>query len=172
MATVGRGRRPKPAALRIVDSDRNEPRGLTVPIPPDMPQAPAFLHAYAVEEWDRQAPTLYSLGVLTEPDQMALAAWCQCVARWRDAEERLKEYARKEAEAAARGEGENTGGLVETTDKGNRIQSVLLNVANAAMRDMLRFAAEFGMTPSARARIEGKGNAEKTDPIRKKYFKR
>jgi phage terminase small subunit len=40
------------------------------------------------------------------------------------------------------------------------------------MRDMLRFAAEFGMTPSARARIEGKGNAEAVDPIRKKYFKR
>ena len=166
MGTIGRGRRPKPTRLRIVDTDNGEHAGgLDVVIPPDMPQPPEFLHPYAIEEWARQAPTLYALGVLTDVDQMALAGWCQCVGRWRLAEELLKADMKK-------AKAKDGGGFVSTTDKGNQVQSVLLTVANSAMRDMLRYAAEFGMTPSARARIEGTGNAEAVDPIRKKYFKR
>jgi P27 family predicted phage terminase small subunit len=48
-----------------------------------------------------------------------------------------------------------TGGLMIRTTNGNAVQNPLIGVANKAMADMVRYAAEFGMTPSARSRIQG-----------------
>ena len=155
------GRKRTPRALRIVKSDRETDDG-GLDVPPDMPEMPKFLHPYAQEEWRSITPTLYSLGVLTFLDKGAIAGYCQAFARWRYAEERLALEAAKDLE---------TGGIVATTDNGNKIQSVFFNVAAAAMRDMLKFAAEFGMTPSARARIEGK-RGEPADAIATKFFKK
>lgn len=153
------GRPNIPTALRTVKpGEEVEPS-----LPPDMPPCPDFLHAYAKQEWAELSPTLYSLGVLTSLDQKALAGYCQAVARWRLAEEKLAQ--------AAEADGEKQGAMVATTDAGNKVQSVLFTIAAAAMRDMLKFAAEFGMTPSARARIEGK-RGEAPDQKSAKYFKR
>jgi len=160
---MNRGRPTLPKALRKAKKNDAEPEGDEddAPPPADMPLCPDFLHRYAKEEWAAIAPALYSIGVLTDMDQHALAGYCQAVARWRKAEELLSK--------AAQVEGETAGGMVATTDAGNKVQSVLFTVANGAMRDMLRFAAEFGMTPSARARIEGKRGAVPDTP-RSKYF--
>jgi P27 family predicted phage terminase small subunit len=49
-------------------------------------------------------------------------------------------------------------GLVVKTKSGNIIQNPLVGVANKAMADVVRYAAEFGMTPSARSRIEVGGS--------------
>lgn len=153
------GRLRTPTALRTVKpGEEREPS-----LPPDMPPCPDFLHPYAKEEWAELSPVLYSLGVLTSLDQKALAGYCQAVARWRLAEEKLAQ--------AAEADAEKQGAMVATTDNGNKVQSVLFTIAAAAMRDMLKFAAEFGMTPSARARIEGK-SGKTPDPVAGKYFKR
>lgn len=44
--------------------------------------------------------------------------------------------------------------LVVWTGNGNLIQNPLVGISRRAAADMLRFAAEFGMTPSARSRID------------------
>ena len=44
-------------------------------------------------------------------------------------------------------------GLTETTDKGNVIQRALVGIANKAKLDVIKCSIEFGMTPSARARV-------------------
>lgn len=46
-----------------------------------------------------------------------------------------------------------TGGLMIRTKNGNAIQNPLVGTANKAMADMMRYAVEFGMTPSARTRV-------------------
>jgi P27 family predicted phage terminase small subunit len=43
--------------------------------------------------------------------------------------------------------------MVQVTKSGNIIQHTLLGVANKAAADMVRYASEFGLTPSARARL-------------------
>jgi len=48
--------------------------------------------------------------------------------------------------------------MIKTTN-GNAIQNPLVGMANRAMADMVRYATEFGMTPSSRSRIAGN-----TDP--------
>ena len=48
---------------------------------------------------------------------------------------------------------ELTSGLMIKTTNGNAIQNPLIGTANKAARDMVRYASEFGLTPSARARV-------------------
>ena len=48
-----------------------------------------------------------------------------------------------------------TEGLILRTKSGNVIQNPLVGAANKAMADMVRYAAEFGLTPSSRTRVSG-----------------
>ena len=57
-----------------------------------------------------------------------------------------------------------TGGLMIKTSNGNAIQNPLVGTANKAASDMMRYAAEFGMTPSARTRIETQASDQNADP--------
>ena len=40
------------------------------------------------------------------------------------------------------------------TSNGNLVQNPLVGTANKAMSEMMRYAVEFGMTPSARSRVD------------------
>jgi len=76
------------------------------------------------------------LGLLTNIDRVALAAYCQAYARWVEAEKGIKKS-----------------GLIVKTKDGNIIQSPLVGIANTAMKLVHKFLIEFGMTPSSRSRI-------------------
>jgi P27 family predicted phage terminase small subunit len=76
------------------------------------------------------------MGVLTGADMAAFAGYCQNYARWKEAEEHLTED-----------------GPAFEDSKGKVQHSPYLRVSEAARRDMLRFASEFGLTPSSRSRI-------------------
>lgn len=106
---------------------------------------PDHLADEAKVEWGRVGHELFQLGVLTNIDRGALAAYCQAYARWVKAERAIVKMAEHD---------ELTGGLMIKTSNGNAVQNPLVGVANKAMADMMRYAAEFGMTPSARSRIE------------------
>jgi P27 family predicted phage terminase small subunit len=61
-------------------------------------------------------------------------------------------------------------GLLTKTAKGNIIQNPLVGIANKAAADVVRFASELGMSPSARARVSVTLPAG-ADPAQK-YFDR
>jgi len=82
--------------------------------------------------------------VLTVVDFHPLAAYCAAYARWRTAEEALTEMAKRDPVLS---------GLMIRTRAGSPIQNPLVATAAKAASDMVRYAAEFGLTPSARARI-------------------
>ena len=52
-----------------------------------------------------------------------------------------------------------TGGLMIKTSNGNAIQNPLAGTANKAASDLVRYAIEFGMTPSARVRLSVDGSS-------------
>ena len=79
---------------------------------------------------------LHRLGLLTEIDGQALATYCQTWARWREAEQKIKEY-----------------GMVIKGKGGYPVISPYVAVANPAMHQMRAFLMEFGMTPSSRSRV-------------------
>lgn len=132
------GRPKKPTNLKKLQGNpgkrnlnKNEPQPKI-----EIPKPPSFLEGYALEEWNRVTPMLERLGLLSSLDVMELAAYCQCVDRWRQAEEKIKSE-----------------GMVDTTSNGNVIQSPYVGIANKAMVQMHQFLCQFGMTPAARSSV-------------------
>lgn len=104
-----------------------------------LPEPPSHLSDPARAEWDRVGPELEALGLVSELDRAALAAYCQAYGRWVQAEERLRELGDE--------------GLIETTSSGYKQIGVWLQISNRAVEQMAKFLAEFGMSPSARSRV-------------------
>ena len=143
---MARGRKPKPTHLKLITGNPGR-RALNTkePSPPSaLPSPPTHLNDEAKVEWDRVAEDLYRIGILTNIDRAVLAAYCQAYGRWVSAELVLADMAKND---------EVTRGLTVETINGNILQNPMVGMANKAMADMVRYAAEFGMTPSARSRI-------------------
>ena len=148
----GPGRPRKPTGLHVIDGTARKDRMLpNEPKPePVRPSCPTWLAKEAKREWRRIAAELESLGLLTRVDRAALAAYCQCYARWVEAEAELVPFS-----------GDGRMQLTTTTDKGNVIQHPAVGIANKAMAEMRAFLTEFGMTPAARTRINAKPREDK-----------
>ncbi len=152
-----RGRKPAPTHLKLVKGTRKSRINAKEPQPaPALPSVPEHLSAEAKVEWQRVAQELYDLGILTHVDRGVLAAYCQAYGRWQRAEQAIAEMQKRE---------QTPGGVfVISTVSGNLIQNPMIGVANKAMGDMVRYAAELGMTPSARSRIEAERREAPADP--------
>ena len=109
-----------------------------------LPSPPPELCDDAKVEWGRISEELYRLKLLSGIDRAALAAYCQAYGRWVQAERGIRKMAEKDP---------LTGGMMIKTTNGNVVQNPLVGIANKAMSDVVRYAAEFGMTPSARSRM-------------------
>ena len=109
---------------------------------PECPEPPPFVTGYAADEWWRVAPELWRLGLLRLTDVMPLATYCTAYRCWRMAEEALARMA----------EGDNHGLLIKSVS-GEARKNPLTKIAADAAADMVRYAAEFGMTPVARSRV-------------------
>lgn len=140
------GTKPRPTRLKLITGNpgkrplnRYEPAARA-----SLPAPPAHLTDDALEEWRRVAAELHRLGLLSEIDRTALAAYAQAYGRWVKAERALSRMAEKDL---------LTGGLMIRTSNGNAIQNPLVGTANAAAAAMMKYAVELGMTPSARTRI-------------------
>jgi len=135
-----RGRKPKPTALKISQGNPGRrPLNTREPHPEvGIPERPAHLGPEACAEWDRVTAILQVLGIITKIDRAALAAYCVAFARWVEAEQKLKEQ----------------GLVVRAPQTGYPMQNPYLSIANTAMTQMIRLAAEFGMTPSSRSRLQ------------------
>lgn len=145
MAT--RGRKPKPTNLKILEGNpgkrplnQNEPKPIG-----NLPLCPDWLEDEAKIEWDRMAPIMGQLGILSELDMTAFAGYCQSYARWKEAEEFLTQH-----------------GSIVKTPNGYLQQVPQVSIAQTNMKIMLKFCAEFGLTPSARSRIVS-GDKDKAD---------
>lgn len=145
------GRKPRPTALRRRNGNPGK-RGHNPAEPgaPDaLPRCPDHLSAAAKKEWRRLATPLHRMGVLTVTDRAALAAYCQCWARWVEAELRLAETP-----------------LLLKTPSGYVQQSPWLSVSNKQRDLMGRYMAELGLTPASRTRVAMNQGAGSEDKVR------
>ncbi len=157
------GRKPKPTALRLIDGNRGK-RAVNkaeAVVALAEPTPPAFLCDDAKVEWGRVCSALYAAGLMTELDRAALAAYCAAYGRWAQAERAINRIAAKDKLNAA---------LMIKTTSGNAIQNPLVGIANKAKADMVRYAAEFGMTPSARSRVNATPEEREQENKAARYF--
>ena len=138
-----RGRKPSPTAIRLLRGNPGR-RRLNADEPTPTVQAdlaaPAWLDVEAQAEWARVAPILGRLGVLSEIDGDALAAYCESWTTWKAATQKIRQF----------------GMVVKSTkDRDLPIISPYVKIAHNALTQMRALLVEFGMTPSARARVHG-----------------
>lgn len=138
-----RGRKPVPTSIRLLRGNpRKHPVNAREPKPAPMPanlEPPGWLDESAQIEWRRVAPMLGRLGVLTETDADALAAYCEAFTTWKQATHKLREFGLVVKQSTAAG--------------ALPVMSPYVKIAHHAMQQMRAFLVEFGMTPSSRARI-------------------
>lgn len=146
------GPKPVPTELKIIHGNPGKrPLNESEPKPDvELPSCPPHLDECAVDEWNRIAKELLKIGLLTNVDRSALAAYCQVYSRWVSAEEGLKETS-----------------PILIGDKGGHYQNPLLHVANKALDQMKSFLVEFGMTPSSRTRLSVPKSAKDSSAVAK-----
>ena len=98
----------------------------------------------ALREWRRVVKELGTLRVISKLDRSALAAYCSAYGRWAAATGALNWVAA----------GCDYGGLLIETSNGNLIQNPLFGIQRRAADDVVRYSAEFGLTPSSRTRLK------------------
>lgn len=139
MARTGRPR--KPTILKIIQGNpgkRPLPKNEPSPRPPSKSELapPEVLDLDAKKEWNRIAPELDRMGLLTKLDRTILAAYCDNYSRWIKAAKELKAT-----------------GLTVEGAKGGEITSPFIKIVRDAQAACHRFAVEFGFTPASRTRI-------------------
>lgn len=133
-----RGRKPKPTGLKVLEGNPGK-RALNEYEPrPEKkaPKCPSWLEPEAKKEWRRMCKVLETIGVLTQVDAAAFAGYCQAYARWKEAEEFLSKH-----------------GTIFKTPSGYIQQVPQVSIAQTYLKIMKDFCSEFGLTPSARSRI-------------------
>jgi P27 family predicted phage terminase small subunit len=121
--------------------NNHEPKPELAALPPPCPE---FLDDYARAEWKRVAPELFRLRLLTRVDVAVLAAYCFSYSQWRTAAETLKAMGANDPVMH---------GLLVKTEAAGVTANPLVWIAKGALRDMVRYASEFGMTPASRSTI-------------------
>ncbi|MFJ9113007.1 phage terminase small subunit P27 family [Streptomyces sp. NPDC102283] len=137
----------RPAGLKLIEgrSPGRDSGGRKVTEPPAFkrlpPEAPEWLPAEARAEWDRIVPELARLDLLKPVDRSALTAYCLT---W----DRL---------VRAQQEMEADGSVLSTNSQG-RVRHPAVAVIEAASKELRAWAGEFGLTPSAEAKVSRQGD--------------
>lgn len=145
-----RGPAPVPSALKLLRGNPGRrPIHLNEPKPaPVAPPCPSWLDNEAKREWKRVEPELDRLGLLTRVDMAALAGYCQAYSRWMQAETVL-----------------TMEGFSVVAPSGYVQQRPEVAIAQKYLGIVKGFCAEFGLSPSSRARmtVPGSRDAEEED---------
>lgn len=139
-----RGHTPIPTALKILQGNPGKrPLNKREPKPKrGVPYCPSWLCDEAKKHWKRTAAILDDMGLLTTADGDALANYCDTWAQWREMREWIDKH----------------GSVMPIRGKDGEIkyiqQAPQVNIARHHLLVLGRYQLEFGLTPSARTRIQ------------------
>lgn len=144
------GRKPKPTALKLIQGNpgkraisKSEPKPKQTAA---TPSPPAELDQRAKSEWKRIAKELHAMGVLTRVDTKALANYCQAYSDMLAARALLVDWNLTHPDQI---------NVLKTMNGMIRTHPYVQQMRDARL-DMMKFAAEFGLTPSSRSRVSAK----------------
>lgn len=147
----------RPTNMKLVLGTYRDDRAPTNEPQPQasIPKPPSHLAKEAKKEWKRISRQLAALGLLSEIDRAALAAYCETYADWITASLKVAEV-----------------GMVVKTQAGNAIENPFYSIKKRSMELMHKFLVEFGMTPASRTRIHVEQGSRPSEDPAAKYFRR
>ena len=134
------GRPPKPTKLKLLTGNPGRRPLGNEPMPPPrtrVPAPPGNMGQHGKREWRRVAKILVAQGLLTDLDMTAFRAYCHLYHRWYVAEEALLD----------------SGLMLRSTSTGGIYQNPYLSIAKSTLRELDKWGAKFGLSPSDRSRI-------------------
>ena len=135
---------PKPTRLKMIAGNPGRrPLNRREPTPAvRAPIRPAWLSREASKVWRATVPLLMAMGILARVDRDALTAYSQTFARWKAAEEFLDRH----------------GSVYPLKDDRGNIKCMMpfpqVAIARSLLQALRGYQQEFGLTPSARTRLE------------------
>lgn len=133
-----RGPQPKPAKLRLLEGARPGSVNQNEPTPsPELPQPPPGVAPAVAEVWDYTVAELDTMGLASSADRELLHCFCEAVVTHRRACEKLSR-----TDVLIKGIG------------GNVIRNPAAILQRDSAASIKSLAQEFGLSPSARARIQ------------------
>jgi len=111
------------------------------PVPPEGDvECPPEINGRAREFWDRRAPVLAQMGLLTVADESMLAMLCRTEAELWDAWDDVAKNGMR---------------LLTYTEAGERhLENPAVKMASDAQKRLKALEVEFGMSPSSRTRVK------------------
>lgn len=138
-----RGTKPTPTAMLKLrgswrgDINKDEPQPEV-----GIPEMPDYLGENAKACWDELAPMLVELNVLTIADRTALALLCETYSNWRRSQDMLAKH----------------GDVYPIKDDNGKVkylqQTPYVSMSKAYAKQLKDMLCEFGLTPSARSRVQ------------------
>ncbi|MFE4355118.1 phage terminase small subunit P27 family [Kitasatospora sp. NPDC056800] len=102
----------------------------------DFPSPPDWLDDIALAEWNRLAPILDGMGIITPADRVAIAAYCQAYSLYVNATRDL-----------------SANGFSAEGRQGSVVKNPALQAQIAAQDQMAKWGGKLGLTPADRARL-------------------
>ena len=134
----GAGRLRKPTALKLLEGGKAPAKAKAEPKPSNTaPRRPAGLTRRARVHWDRLAPELIKMGVLTSWDVNLFGAYCEAMARYEEARLLVNKH-----------------GLLTDGQKGNLVKNPAVQIQRDSSLEAMRIGARFGLSPSERGAVE------------------
>lgn len=146
------GHNVKPTKLKVLHGtarpDRVSPDEPQPKVAYEIPVPPSHLDRFGKQVWRLLAAELHRLGLLTEVDLPAFAAYCDTYGQWRKASAVLQK--------------------MDVLDEDYRRVAVSVEKAR---NDMRLAGNEFGLTPASRARLSVGSESQEEDGILGKMWK-
>jgi len=141
---MGRGRKSKPTALKVLQGNPGK-RKLNTEEPDfgvGTPAKPNWLDAFASEEWDVLVSILVPARVLTKGEVGVLAVACDAYSQWRSCIAFLTKTKSLSYDASSLNGGTNYKPYPEVAQR------------NQARRQYLSALSELGLSPSSRSKVK------------------
>jgi len=168
---MAKGRKPTPSHLRLVQGNPGkrpindaEPKSRR-----ERPSAPSHISDLAREVWGQAVLILDEMGILTRADTFAIEMLCEAMADHRSAGQTIKACAIQHREAVAIGNDTDfsaDGRYYRTINQAGGVMwrsHPAVALRSDADRRIRAWCAEFGLSPSARTRIEAHDGDQEED---------
>ena len=142
---MGKGRKKTPTKLKemqgTLEKSRTIENEMVVDQVPQLPEVPEWLSEIGKNEFEKVTTQLFNLGMLYSVDLKLVEAYANEISLYLECEMKLRKENRID-------EFQNSEGIVV-----RRQASPLVKMKNDALNNSLKLAAQFGLTPVARASI-------------------